>query len=155
MAIPIPIITQAQLEERFSAKQVRRASNDDGSNSPNVTVINSALTEGSKQAIAILRSNLSDAEIENLATDEVVQGAVARLAMAILAERKPEWSREGQGPYANLAKRAKDALNEVAQARQKPLAQAQPNPLTQGHLRPTAPDFVFAPTPTRPKRGGY
>lgn len=155
MADVDPWIDQAFLEDRFTARAVRGASTDDGGTSPNETRIANACLEGTKLAYAILHKSLSHAEIMNLAADEGVMGAAGDIAMSILVRRKPEWNADGEGPYRNLRKNAEADLKLIAEAERKPAAQAAPNPVTQGHVRPAEPDFQFAPTPCKPKRGGY
>ncbi len=154
-----PRITQQDLEKRYTPRQVQRIFTDDGSNTPNASRLAEALDEASRQADAILRRVwTSDEQLDALVeSDAAVRGAYCVFAMAIGAEAHPEWLVDGVGPYAGAAKRARQTLLDMTDAKLRPRGEidAGANPLNDVRATTPDPQFVFAPSGGKNPAGGF
>ncbi len=152
-------ITLEDLEKRFTPRRVRELFTDDGSNTPNADRLAEALEEASRQGDAILRRVWKDeASLAALVTDDAaVRGAYCALAMAIGSEARPEWIRQGEGPYTKIADRARRVLKDITDAELRPKGEetAGENPMHRARIVAPDPQFEFAPVKGKPQTGGF
>ncbi len=153
-------VTFAQVAAKFTPRQVREAFTDDGSAAMNQTAFDDAVAEASGIADAILAKAWPDPVARAaMAADPAVNGAIRSIVMALGAQRKPEWrGADGRGIYDGLKEKAEKQLERIAAAGLRPAAEAiaGANPNVGGSVStPESPQFVFAPSASRPKPGGY
>jgi hypothetical protein len=151
-------IDQADLEANFPPKHVRAVFSDDGKLQPGPR-LSVACTRASRRAESILLRAWSLAGIDVLyQEDEAVRAETCRLVMAYGVEGKIEWTGQG-APYAGLEKAALSALKDLADAEVRSRAEslgAGQNPRVTGNISsPETPQYVFAPSKSQPRRGGY
>jgi hypothetical protein len=155
--VPTPVlVTQADLEARYTPRVVRQIFSDDGTQNagPRLAI---ACETASAQAVALLLKAWSEEQIVTLAfEDPAVKHAICGLAMAIGAAAKPEWSGEGR-PYAGLEKQSISWLKELAAAHIRSRGEAQgagTNPTIAGRTNKPTPQYIFAETKGK-RPGGY
>lgn len=152
-------ITQADLEANFPPNHVRAVFCDDGKKNVPGPRLAAACTRASRRAESILLRAWTSEQIDVLfAEDEAIKAETCRLAMAYGVEGKVEWTGQG-APYQGLEQAALKALKDLADAEQRSRAEregAGQNPRVTGNISPTqCPQFMFASTKSRPRRGGY
>lgn len=151
-------ITQADLEKRYTPRQVKRVFSDDGSNAPGDRLAE-ALEEASRQGDAILRRFwTTDEQLDALVQDDAaVRGAYCTFAMAIGAEAHPEWWQNGQGPYTAAVDRARKLLRDMTDAELRPKGEETAGRNTMHDVRANVPEphFVFAPSGGQTPGGGF
>lgn len=154
-------ITQADLEAKFTPRQVQRVFTDEGSPTPGPRLA-AACEEASKIARAILRKSWPSAEALDalIADDAGVRGAICTLAMEIGADAHPEWIADGKGIFTDAADRARKVLEAVAKAELRPESEATAgtNPTYQDRItlsQEPEPQFLFAPSGGKRPTGGY
>lgn len=152
-------ITQADLEARFTPRQVQRVFTDDGANTvgPRLEL---ALEEASKIARAILRKSWPGATNLDalIANDASIIGAIATIAMELGANAHPEWQNaDGTGPYSKAGIAARATLTAVAAAELRPESEAQAgaNPTYIDRVTAPDPNFIFAPVNGKNSGGGF
>lgn len=152
-------VTQSDLEDFHKPSEVVRVFTDDGGATINTARLDAAIARGSGIADAILARAWKDAASRaKMAEDPAVKGAIADLVMGYGMNRKPEWRREGKGAGDGLIRDAKDTLTKVAAAKLRPAkeSEAGANPTVKSRTNlPQEPQFIFAPTSSNPRPGGY
>lgn len=151
-------VTQTDVENRFTPRQVRRLFTDDGSATMNTAAFNEAVEEASDIADQILAKAWKDPTARaEIAAGKAAKGAICRLVIAIGAERKPEWQRQdGKSPYDGFRSSAEKMLERIAGGELRPAAEstAGANPTLAGDATVADPQFIFAPTDGEDP-GGY
>jgi hypothetical protein len=140
----------------FDPATVRAVFCDDGTGRPGRR-LDTAISAGRRMGDAILMTGWGADAIESLvAEDEGIRTLMCRLIVACGMIGKAEWSGAG-APYENLEKQTLDRLKMIAlgQARSSGESVAGANPNIAGVTIPAEPNFLFAPSASRPRRGGY
>jgi hypothetical protein len=157
--VPGPVrIDQDDLEKFFPPKTVRAVFSDNGSGNPGPRLALACAT-ASRRAEGVLLRAWSLESIDKLfEEDEAVMYATCCLAIAQGVMGRPEWSGQG-APFAGLEKQCLTALRELADAQTRSRAEtngAGGNPTLKGSIRaPAEPQYVFSPSKSNPRRGGY
>lgn len=156
MAGPV-YISQADLEDHYTPTVVTNLFDDSGAGTPGPR-LNRACAIASRQGDAILLKGWSPEQIATLVhEDEAVLAALCKLAMAVGGEGKPEWTGEG-APFQTAAKDARAELELLAKAHLRSRAEsagAGENPNRRGSVSHGTPQFLFAPSRSKPNPGGF
>lgn len=152
-------ITQEDIEERYPPQFVWQVFSDDGAAEPGPRLA-VACAVATRQAESVLLKAWPAEQIPLLiAEDEAVKSSVCDLAMFEGIKGKPQWSGQGS-PYAGLRVDAMKMLEALAQAQLRTIAEGKggvaTNPNRKGNVAsPDSPQFMFAPSRSRPRPGGY
>ena len=150
-------ITFDDLCGNFDPATVTAVFCDDGTGRPGKR-LDVAISVGRRLGDAILLKGWPTIEqIETLiAEDDAVRALMCRLIIATGMQGKAEWTGDG-APHKGLEQRtmAQLELLATAQARSVGEAAAGKNPNAGGTIQPGTPNFMFAPSRSRPRRGGY
>lgn len=152
-------LTLADLEAKFGPSIVRQVFCDDGSGEPGPR-LTSALRSGRRIGDAVLLTAWTLDQINELvANDDAVRSAMLSLALSEGMEGRIEWDSDG-GQRERLRKSALETLKLLAKAEERSVAEttAGRNPhssIGRVNTRTTPNTFVFAPTRSQPRRGGF
>ena len=115
-----PLISQSDLERRFTPATVLRFADDAGVGDPSdagvSSIVSGAIQEASAIAQGLLRNSWTTEQVVILAQeDPSVAGAVADIAIALLARRRPEFlSSDGTTLYSGTRREAERVLKAMA-----------------------------------------
>ena len=151
-------IGQAELERHFKPLTVRQLFSDAGTKDPGPRLAASCM-RASRLAEGALLGAWTLEQIDVLfAEDEGIVALTCSLAMACGAEGITAWSGPG-APFEGLYKRTMSELKEIAAGQLRSRGESKgagTNPTITGRIRTVGePAFVFAPTRSNPRRGGY
>ena len=161
--MPTPVlITQAQLERRFSAQLVRDLSDDTGDGSTTASIVADVTAEASARALALLRPAWTTEEISAMCTgpdpDPAIIGSICDIAIEIISRRRPAFvGVDGAAIYSNIGTKAEKRLEAMAKGNQRPAGETATGAATNGTRFGLAPnrdsaDLIFQGS-TRNRRG--
>jgi len=142
------LVTQSEVEERFTPIQLQRLYIDDGGNAPG-TAFATAIKSASRRAAMILKAAGWDAEsiYKLVSDDDALKDAVCDMVMHFGTKRRTEWYVDGTPPFQAVFKEAVAMFKEVAQANVRPISEedAGQNQMWDERINANEdPEFVFA-----------
>lgn len=153
-------ISLGDLNDRFTAKYVTQVFCDNGSNQPGSRVY-PAISAARRIADAILLKAWTAAQIEILvAEDDAIRAAILDIALSEGMAGRPQWDTP-DGPRYRMKKSAIENLSLLAQGHLRSVGEAAGagrNPHTRSgrvNTERTPHTFVFAPSRSKPTRGGF
>jgi hypothetical protein len=152
-------LTLADLVAKFGSTLVNNVFCDDGSGEPGPRLLPS-LRAGRRIGDAVLLTAWTVEQISELvANDDAVRSAMLSLAMSEGMEGRIEWDSDG-GPRERMRKAALETLRLLAKAEERSVAErkAGANPhasVGRVNTRTSPNTFVFAPSRSQPRRGGF
>ena len=154
------LVTQANIEDRYDATQVRDAFCDDGSGTPGTSLVTAIATASKLASMILAKGGWGADEIVLLvAGDEAINAWVCDLAMYEGTKRKLAWLNDQGFPIlTQVRKDALAGLEDVAAARKRPESEATAgaNKTYRDRMNVVStPQFMFAPSKAYPKPGGY
>ena len=152
-------VARSDLDNRVTAATVDRIFDHNGDGVADNGPMNDAIAQASNMAQSILLNAFTEAQITQLATEDLFKFHVSWLALELGGETRAEWlNEEGKGRYYVQFQRAEQYFKDLVAAHRRSTkeATAGKNPHAGGKLVTSEPVYVFTPTPTdRKGPGGF
>jgi hypothetical protein len=155
------LITQADIENRYSQKRLKDLLDDDGDGVADAALVTMIIQQASARGKDLLKPGWpSEPQIELLVSNDIsLKAAVVDIAMGYAGRRRAEFlDAEGMNPYIKMQKVGEAVLREYAKANDRsigePLAGNNARVGTRVNADREAAPLIFTPTKANPRGPG-